>query len=219
MIYPELPKSFSRVLAVVAHPDDAEIWCGGLLALAPWSGLLVLSRGEGNGDPAVRTLEQQRSGELLGLKCVDMRHEPDGFMTDSFRLRRTILDTIRHVQPQLVLTHAGWDKHADHRLVSKLVAAVINLTEKPSLSHIKPCPIPFLWLFNSDIPLPLRYTECVLDITDVMDVKERAINCHVSQRAHYPQNYPLMQARGWAEGTPFDYAERFYLSPYGRQCE
>ena len=210
-----LPPCYERVLAIVAHPDDAEIWAGGLLALAHTTSLMVLTGGYENGRISVRAREQQKSAKVLGIDDLWILSESDGFLIDSARLRHSILDWMRDVRPDLVLTHAPWDYHGDHRVLSLMVASVVNLTDKSFLSHVKPCPQPALWYFHSKMPLPFPHAERIVDIGSVMDVKERAVNCHRSQRQNYTHDYPSVQARDWAQSTPFDYAERFYVSPYG----
>ena len=215
MLYTKLSPVYERVLAIVAHPDDAEIWAGGVLALAPFSAVLVLSRGAGGGDPLVRTREQHAAAEVLGLDLIDIRYEPDGFMIDSARLRGVILDTIHIVRPQLVLTHAPWDRHGDHRAVASAVMAMVNIADKPRLAEDTSCPDPVLWYFHSEIPMPTPLIEQIVDIEQVLTVKTAAINCHTSQRVSYAPDYPAQQAAEWAEGTQFTYAERFYHSPYG----
>ena len=58
-----------RILAVVAHPDDAELLCAGTLARAKADGaaiaVCVLCRGDkGQPDPPIENLGDVRSGEM-----------------------------------------------------------------------------------------------------------------------------------------------------------
>ena len=68
------PETALDLLAVGAHPDDAEISCGGTLALAASQGLaagiLDLSRGElaTNGTPEIRDAESNEAAKVLGLR-------------------------------------------------------------------------------------------------------------------------------------------------------
>ena len=62
------------ILAIMAHPDDAELHCGGALAKAAAAGdrvgVLDLTRGEGGsqGSPEVREQEAARAAEVLGQR-------------------------------------------------------------------------------------------------------------------------------------------------------
>src|SRR5205814_9889011 len=81
-----------RVLAIVAHPDDAELLCAGTLARARRDGaaiaICVLCRGD-KGQPsepvanltAVRRKEMAASAELLGAQLF-LGEQPDGTLMD-----------------------------------------------------------------------------------------------------------------------------------------
>src|SRR5215813_2359225 len=81
-----------RMLAVVAHPDDAELLCAGTLARAKADGaeigVCILCRGD-KGQPsrtiknlaAVRRKEMAAAGKLLGARLYFGEH-PDGELVD-----------------------------------------------------------------------------------------------------------------------------------------
>ena len=213
---------FEKVLVIVAHPDDAEIWAGGLLTMAPHASILVVTCGEGGGVRLQRMDEQRAAGEILGVDSLKFLRFRDGFVFDNEALRQHLLVAVGREQPQLVVTHAPWSYHADHRAVADAVTAIVTLTDKPWFMRTESelgdnrFENPVLWYFHSEKPMPMPLEERVLDISEVMWQKKQAINAHVSQRADYADDYPLKQASDWAKGTAARYAERFYLSPYGR---
>jgi LmbE family N-acetylglucosaminyl deacetylase len=105
------------VLAVLAHPDDAEIAAGG--TLAKWSAagrevhLLVLTNGDrGSGDPGVsrsalaatRLLETRAAADVLGLAGVDVLGIPDGELENSRTVREAVVRRIREVRAETVLS-------------------------------------------------------------------------------------------------------------------
>jgi LmbE family N-acetylglucosaminyl deacetylase len=105
------------VLAVLAHPDDAEIAAGG--TLAKWSAagrevhLLVLTNGDrGSGDPevsrsalaATRLLETRAAADVLGLAAVDVLGIPDGELENSQTVREAVVRRIREVRAETVLS-------------------------------------------------------------------------------------------------------------------
>ena len=120
-----------RVLAIGAHPDDAEFGAGATLAKWAAGGahvtILVLTDGsKGAWDPAaspaelvrIRAEEQRRAAEALGvaetvnLGCVD------GELEYTMELRAEICGRIRRVRPDVVLSHDPWRRymlHPDHR--------------------------------------------------------------------------------------------------------
>ena len=84
------------VLAVYAHPDDADVGCGGTLARWAKAGsavhlIVCTDGGKGTSDPdmkpkklaVVRAGELEASSGLIGLASVDNLGFPDGELTDS----------------------------------------------------------------------------------------------------------------------------------------
>ncbi|HET7723415.1 MAG TPA: PIG-L deacetylase family protein [Propionibacteriaceae bacterium] len=128
---PSFDEPISRVLVVVAHPDDAEY--GTSAAVATWttSGVevsyLLLTAGEaGMQRPPeeagpLRANEQRAACDAVGVGGLTILDFPDGALEYSLDLRRAIAREIRRVRPDVViggsgelLTRWGFD-HADHR--------------------------------------------------------------------------------------------------------
>lgn len=124
-------ESWSRVLCVVAHPDDMEY--GASAAVATWAergvevSYLLLTSGEaGMQTPPedvgpVRAQEQQRACDAVGVSNLMILDHPDGMLMPTLELRRDIARVIRQVRPDAVIT-ANFDfeaygglNQADHR--------------------------------------------------------------------------------------------------------
>ncbi len=125
------------VLAVYAHPDDADVACGGTLARWAKAGgavhlVVCTDGGKGTTDPAVEPAElvRERAGELesssalIGLTGVENLGFPDGELTDSDDFRRTLVSRVRSVRPDVVCGHdptavffgQAYFNHRDHRI-------------------------------------------------------------------------------------------------------
>ena len=114
-----------RVLAIGCHADDIEIGCGGtLLTLARENpGLevdwVVLAA------PGARSTEARASAAAFTADAGDVRIEVhefrDGFLPYLGGEVKDVFERLKaRVDPQLVLTHAGYDFHQDHRLACEL---------------------------------------------------------------------------------------------------
>lgn len=124
------------LLALFAHPGDAEVLCGGtLLRMADlgWKiHIATMTRGElgsasleAEAIAAVRAEESRKSAAALGatLHTLD---EADGFVLfDKPTLHKTV-DFLRMVAPAMVITHARKDGVVDHEQVSSLVRAACS---------------------------------------------------------------------------------------------
>src|SRR3954471_7514491 len=113
-----------RLLAVMAHPDDAELLCAGTLARAKTDGaaigIVVMCRGDkGVGasttaeDVArVRQEEAAAATEILGAKLFWFG-AGDGELVDMYDNRRALIEIFRQFRPSVVISHAAEDYHAD----------------------------------------------------------------------------------------------------------
>ena len=107
------------VLAVGAHPDDIELGCGGSLALFKMNGhkvfKLVLTGGEGAGNPDRRKDECRNASEALGVDGLYFGGLVDTMVTDGIETIQAIERVIDEVKPDIVFTHTFRDTHQDHR--------------------------------------------------------------------------------------------------------
>lgn len=110
------------VLAIGAHPDDVEIGVGGILAAHAQAGdeitILTLSRGARGGDADSRQHESLAAAELLGARLF-LKDLVDTEISGGGPTVRLIEEVVREIQPTIVYTHSGHDRHQDHRAVSE----------------------------------------------------------------------------------------------------
>jgi len=224
--------STDRLLAIVAHPDDAECLCAGTLARAKAEGaaigILVLCQGEkGQSSPpvanlaAVRRREMQAAAGLLGAELFFGR-VPDGDLADTPPQLRILLEVYRRFQPSLVLAHSADDYHADHRAAGALAEAASwfaasagHKTRSPALPGQ-----PALWWMDT-MQMTRFEPGFYIDVTPYVELKRRMLACHRSQLRRGSQSdfSPLeeqmlrqCQARGAQSGVAAAEAFRIHLA-------
>ena len=115
------------ILAIMAHPDDAELLCGGALIKSATRGkrvgILDLTMGEmgSRGSAAERKKEADRAADLMGLvdrRCAGL---PDSALENDNESRHVVVEHLRALRPRLVITHWKVGRHRDHRIASELV--------------------------------------------------------------------------------------------------
>jgi len=181
-----------RVLAVVAHPDDAELLCAGTLARARADdaaiALCILCRGDrGGATKRVQDLAAGRKQEvaaaagLLGAELF-LAGIGDGQLADVPAQRRRLIVIFRRFGPTLVLAHAPHDYHADHRAASALAEAASwfacsagHRTRQRPLAE----PPAVWWMDTVDM---LGFDPgFYVDVTQHLPLKREMLNCHGSQ--------------------------------------
>ncbi|GAA4779686.1 PIG-L deacetylase family protein [Citricoccus nitrophenolicus] len=138
---------WSRVLCVVAHPDDMEY--GASAAVAAWTArgvevtYLLLTAGEaGMAEPPdvvgpVRAAEQRHACAEVGVGEPLILDHPDGLLEYGLDLRRDIVRVVRQVRPDAVVT-ANFDveaygglNQADHRAAGMAVVDAVRDADNP----------------------------------------------------------------------------------------
>jgi LmbE family N-acetylglucosaminyl deacetylase len=185
-----------RVLAVGAHPDDLEILCGGTLARYAAEGhdvvMCHVASGNRGGwatrDPdelaATRAAEAARAAALIGARHVTLG-VPDGEIDAGDLGQRTgMVDIVRQVRPDTVITHTVTDYASDHNEVFRLVLdgsflACIPLFQTEREPTEAPPPI-----FHMDNIAGFNFTPTeYVDITTTIETKLEMLAQHESQVA------------------------------------
>lgn len=114
------------VLAIAAHPDDAELTCGGTLILCAdqgyRTGVLDLTRGEmgTKGSPEIRAEEATRAAEIMGLAARQNAGLPDAHLANSDEVRRILVAHLRRFRPRVVILPFYRGRHPDHRVTAQV---------------------------------------------------------------------------------------------------
>ncbi len=190
----KLDFSNERVLAVVAHPDDAELLCAGTLARARAEGAAIgvcmLCRGD-KGQPAkpipslaaVRRREMAAAARLLGaeLFCAGVS---DATLSDTCATRQKLIAIFRRFRPTLVLAHAPEDYHPDHRAAAALAEAAswFCASRGYRTGPAPPAAAPALWWMDT-LNMSGFEPGFFVDVSPYLALKERMLACHRSQLA------------------------------------
>ncbi|WP_162343545.1 bacillithiol biosynthesis deacetylase BshB1 [Cyclobacterium salsum] len=108
------------MLAIAAHPDDAELSCSGTLASHVAKGykvgILDLTRGEmgTRGTPELRIKEAGKAAEILNLSMRENLGFQDVYFKDDKEHQIAIARVLRTYRPEIVLANAVSDRHPDH---------------------------------------------------------------------------------------------------------
>lgn len=119
------------MLVIDAHPDDAEISCGGAIAKLTAEGGTVAvvdcTRGEmgTRGNPDLRLHEALNASKILKLSHRINLGMMDGFIDESPDSLYEIITYIRKFRPKMILTHPPFERHPDHEAVNRLVRNAI----------------------------------------------------------------------------------------------
>ncbi len=175
------------LLAIFAHPDDAELLAGGTIAATAAQGhrvgILDLTRGElgSRGTPEIRAAEAQEAAAVLGVVHRESAGLPDGHLdATGDAMRQVIVRHLREFRPQVVLTHAAVGRHPDHRNASLLVRDACFLSGLRNYgegAHHRPARLCHALSYREDHQKPTF----VVDTSDHFATKLRALRCFRSQ--------------------------------------
>lgn len=223
------------VLSLMAHPDDAELLCGGTLALLARLGWRVHIASLTPGDCGSSTLgpeeiarirrgEAREAATLLGgeYHCLERR---DLRVFYEGETAAACTGLVRKVRPRLIITHNPSDYMLDHEQTALLArAAAFNapIPNAPSEPRGKPLEaIPHLYYadpIEGKDPLGAPVTPSLLvDVGEVLETKLAMLAKHESQRAwlrsHHGMDEYLESARRWSRDrgriAGYGYAEGF----------
>ncbi|MHA1304979.1 MAG: PIG-L deacetylase family protein [Candidatus Heimdallarchaeaceae archaeon] len=182
-----------KVLAIGAHPDDVEIFCGGTIAKYAAKGHEIVMVSVTNGEIGskelsceeiikIRRKEGEAAAKVIGAEYVWMGYRDQQFMiTNDARL--DFINLMRRVKPDVIITHyPDYVFSADHTLVGQIVSDVsLNILPpniKTKYPYVEKAPI----IYFMDSPAGIGFEpEEYVDISDNVETKRKMIKCHESQ--------------------------------------
>ncbi len=183
-----------RILVIGAHPDDCDIYAGGVATLYRQGGhdvrFVSVTNGEsghhkisGEELTAIRTAEAKAAGDQIGIQ-YDLLEFRDGYLQPTLEARFAIIRLIREYKPDLVLTHRPNDYHPDHRAVSQLVCDASYMVTVPPIVPEVPAlrKDPVVAYLCDHFTRPNLFSpRVVVNIEPVIDSVVEMLNCHTSQ--------------------------------------
>jgi LmbE family N-acetylglucosaminyl deacetylase len=191
--------SNKTVLSLGAHPDDAEFFCTGTLALLEKKGWQIHIATMTPGDcgtvqysreeiSRIRRAEAAKAAGMLNGSYHCLESNDIFIMYDKPTLIKAI-ELMRKVRPTIVLTTSPTDYMVDHEMASKIAqtacfaCGVVNI-ETPGAEPFEP--IPYLYYMDpvegqDNLGTKIK-AGTIVDISSVIDVKEKMLCSHESQR-------------------------------------
>jgi bacillithiol biosynthesis deacetylase BshB1 len=172
------------ILAIAAHPDDAELGCGGSLLLAAQNGLNTaiadLSKGEmsSRGTVETRQEEARTAAQILRLKERRNLSLPDSKIGSDPEHLSKIIQLIRETRPRIVLAPYPEDRHPDHVAAGRLVKEACFYAGVAKVGEGEPYRPKRLISYMLSHPFTPSF---VLDISGVWSQKKEALSAYQTQ--------------------------------------
>jgi len=226
-----MTERIERVLVITAHPDDSEFGAGGTVAKLVRDGksvtYCILTDGsKGSSDRQmtperlirIREEEQRNAARVLGVETVDFLGFPDCELEDTRASRMAVTAAIRRHRPDLVIaqnphrTKLLGASHRDHRIAAGIAIDCVYPLARDhmafpelmaqGLEPHKVKEVHMMWWENPEL---------VVDVSDTMDLKIKALACHVSQLKDMAAVEKRVRERAAELGKPkgYAYAETF----------
>ena len=223
-----------KILVVLAHPDDPEFFCGATIARWTAAGhnvvyWLLTCGDKGAQDPVtnpdelcnVRVVEQKAAAAVLGVHEVNFLGYEDGYLVPDLELRRDVTRIIRRERPDILVTCDPRNlffgdiriNHPDHRAAGQVVLdaafpAAGNPLFYPELlseEGLQPHNVKEVWASLTQEP------NIHMDVTELWEIKIRALYEHKSQIGEPQKLAERMRARHTPDSTPENprYEENF----------
>jgi LmbE family N-acetylglucosaminyl deacetylase len=193
----------AAVLALFAHPDDAEFQCGGTLVQLAKLGsrlhITTMTAGDCGSAilppekiAAIRRKEAERAAARLGAGYSCLEEKDLLVFYDAMTLEK-VFELVRQVNPDLVITHSPSDYMVDHETTSRLAqtacfgAMAPNFRTGSGSAAPATRAIPHLYYTQPfggrDIFGDEFRPRIAVDISATLDEKKALVACHESQQA------------------------------------
>jgi LmbE family N-acetylglucosaminyl deacetylase len=197
----------TAILAIGAHPDDIELGCGGALAKKVSQGhrvrAIVLSGGRrGVLTEADRAKETTKAFANIGIDDVVVYDLEDTKLSNKLNEIVQVLESqVREFRPVRIYTMFQHDRHQDHRTVYE--ASIIACRCVPQLLG-----------YETPSSYPNFLPTVFEDISDFLEQKVTALNCHISQGSRLYMQQEKIRAAAHFRGAQVDLGPSEGFIPY-----
>ena len=227
-----MTQRIQNVMVITAHPDDSEFGAGGTVAALTREGknvtYCILTNGDkGSSDRAMtperlvkmREEEQRNAARVLGVETIDFLGFPDCELENTRDTRRAVTASIRRHRPDLIIcqnpnrTKNFGASHRDHRVAAGIALDCVYPLARDHMAFpellaqgLEPHKVREVHMMWWDDP------EIVVDVSETIDLKIKALLCHVSQikdvaameKRVRDRNAELGKGKGFAFAETFD---------------
>ncbi len=178
------------LLAIGAHPDDVELACGGTVAKCVKRGYKVgiidLTEGElgTRGNKIIRRDEAKKAAIILGVKIRENLRIPDGNIEINRKNLIRVIEIYRKYRPDIILIPHWQERHPDHvhaHYLCREAQYYSGLGKIKLNTHGKKLDA---WRPGKYFHYMQKYEftpSFIVDISDVYDLRVKAIKAHESQ--------------------------------------
>lgn len=173
-----------------AHPDDAELSCGGTIAAMTASkkkiGIIDLTAGElgTRGSKSTRANEAENAGKILNITVRENLGIKDGLIENNEKNRIKIITIIRKYRPDIIFMPYAKDRHPDHSHASRLITESAfysglikidtNYAGKKQTAYRPSRNFYFMQTYTFEPGF-------IIDVTKYFETKMKAVRCYSSQ--------------------------------------
>lgn len=196
-----LPEKLGKTLVIAPHQDDESLGCGGTIALLRKMGFDVFVVFVSDGSMSHPNSKKYTTEKLIKLReseaitALEILNVPRSNCT-FLRLKDSKVPTIeelgfnnavsnillgiKKIKPQTILVPWQKDPHKDHRASWNIVnTALQQTTQKIKVLQY------FIWIWAlakaEDLPTDNNVSWYKINIKQVVEIKQKAINAHISQ--------------------------------------
>ena len=202
-----------KILVLAPHPDDEVFGCGGTLHLLKKRGASIMTLFLTNGAKGdfkgrynnldyskLRKAEAETAAKILGIQKLKFWPFSDRSLyknrIQGISLLKRILFSFR---PDLIFSPSPIEIHPDHRATIDILCHAVKDYRNAQIA-----------LYETIIPL---YPNCLVDISEVMDKKIKAMESYLSQLTQLPYKEIIIGLNRYRSITltGAKYAEAFYI--------
>ncbi|WP_085994108.1 PIG-L deacetylase family protein [Oceanobacillus senegalensis] len=200
-----------RVLVLAPHMDDETIGPGGILRKHANEGaevhVAIITDGSSSVSDlskealtAARMKEMDEVKSILGIHTIHYLGLPDGGVKSNEASQSKVESLINDIEPDIIYSTPFVDAHPDHTATVKTLSDVLKKRQQKDT---------VVRLYEINCPFPPTHVNCVVDISETMADKQKAIDVFSSQVIAFDGFVELNRLKSKMVNQSIKYAEVF----------